>query len=80
MREVTGSLTSQDKHLKQLRVDLAGVAKLSGDPDAARIRTSRLVVDIDDAASPVTAPSGTQVISADSLITAFLGAAMGAAA
>ncbi|RZS90912.1 hypothetical protein EV189_0142 [Motilibacter rhizosphaerae] len=71
---VTGTLTVKDKHLTQATLDLSSVVALSKDPESiAHVKTSKLVVDIDDSPAAVTAPSADDVVQLDQLVDLALG-------
>ena len=72
---VTGSVTIRKDHFTQVAVDLGSITALATDPEAKKVRTARLLVDVDDSAAAVTAPAADQVVQVDALADAVVGMA-----
>jgi len=69
-----GTVTIKDGHYTRVAVDLHSLAVLSKDADAMKGTVgTELVVDVNDRATPITAPNGDQVVQLDTLADAMVG-------
>lgn len=67
-----GTITLKNSHLKQLTVDVESLRLLSTDPGKDSAAGVRLVVDVDDHAAPLTAPTDLAKVDLGAILEEFL--------
>jgi hypothetical protein len=77
--EATGTIRLKDSHLTQVAVDLESLRLLAKDPGKDSLAGVRIVLDVDDAAAEVTAPTDLAALDLGSILEEFLDAFSGQA-
>lgn len=75
---VDGQIRLVDGHLTQLSLDLDSVRRAAATPSSTDLAGGKVVVDIDDSASPVTAPTDVSSFDLGALLKQLLSAGLGA--
>lgn len=74
---VDGQLRLADGHLTQLSLDLQSARNVAARPGGPDLTGSKVIVDVDDTASPVTVPTNVSRVDLGALVDQFFGAFTG---
>lgn len=77
--EAHGTIRLEDSHLTQVSVDLDSLRKLAKDPGGTDLAGVSVVLDIDDSADEVEAPTGVKTVDVGALLEDLIGGFFGPA-